>query len=340
MCHLALALNAHPDYPFVLCSNRDEFSDRPFSPPRVREDGTLYAMDDRSQGTWLGIHVHNGHFATLTNIGGRGGPGGVSRGALTRAFVESPSRARARLEGGAAYRYKGFNLLWCENIRAPSPVVSYLSNCDPDNPAPARPPVTRRVHASTPAGLVIGLGNDLLGDEHVKSPRVCAHVRERLARAPRASAGERETPRARVTALQDALIEGLCERSLGDATLGATLEKFFRWSRSRRLQPGARTTLVITPALAMLTLASLGPSLPSLLLAVTLGLALGLLHHVKMQHLFVDVPAGRRRWTTVAQTVIVVDRHGVIHFAQRRTTLGLRRAGPWRRFQLAPPRSS
>ncbi len=95
---------------------------------------------------------------------------------------------------------------------------------------------------------------------------------------------------------------------------------------------------MITPALALLALAWLGPSLASLLLASCLGLSLGLLHHVKMQHLFVDVPAGRRRWTTVAQTVIVVDRHGVIHFAQRRTSAGPRRAGAWRRFQLAPPR--
>ncbi|MCB9751115.1 MAG: NRDE family protein [Myxococcales bacterium] len=336
MCHLVLALNAHPDLPFALCSNRDEFSDRPFTDPAAHAGGGVYSVDTRSRGTWLGVHAVAGHFAALTNIGGRGGRGGVSRGALTRAFIESPARAEALLRGPAVYRYKGFNLLWSADIRAARPTVHYVTNCDPDDRARGGSPRVHELRADDDAGLIVGLGNDLLGDEHVKSPRVEAHTRAVLRRAPVAAADEPALPPARIDALRDALVEVFCERTLDGAPRGATLEKFLRWSRRRRLQPGARTALVAAPALWLIA-ASARRAAPTRLLAALLGLGMGYAHHRRMQHLFVDVPAGARRWTTVAQTVVLVDRHGVIHFHQRRTLAGPARAGPWSRFRLRPP---
>jgi uncharacterized protein with NRDE domain len=77
----------------------------------------LCGRDLRSAGTWIGVHtttgissalLHHpvgsvailtrevlwamaGDFAGLTNIGGRGGPGGISRGKLVLDFILDPS---------------------------------------------------------------------------------------------------------------------------------------------------------------------------------------------------------------------------------------------------------
>ena len=39
--------------------------------PRQVGSEVVCGIDERSGGTWLGVHARRGHFATLTNIGGR-----------------------------------------------------------------------------------------------------------------------------------------------------------------------------------------------------------------------------------------------------------------------------
>lgn len=80
MCLIGIALNIHPDYPFVLVSNRDEFEvrghffclffhsqregggvqNRASTSPNVGEDGVLCGRDLRSHGTWIGLHTGTG----------------------------------------------------------------------------------------------------------------------------------------------------------------------------------------------------------------------------------------------------------------------------------------
>lgn len=70
MCLAAIALDQHPDFPFVCIANRDEFHARPSETLKAWPEfnPTLYAGQDlQSGGTWLGVDEH-GHFALLTNV--------------------------------------------------------------------------------------------------------------------------------------------------------------------------------------------------------------------------------------------------------------------------------
>lgn len=71
MC-IVLTTTNHPDYPFVLLSNRDEFYKRPTMPANFRDIGNdvklLSPLDLARQehGTWIGVTT-NGKIAVLVN---------------------------------------------------------------------------------------------------------------------------------------------------------------------------------------------------------------------------------------------------------------------------------
>lgn len=71
MC-IAIATTNHPDYPFILLSNRDEFFKRPTMPAHFRDVGNgvklLSPLDLARQehGTWIGVTT-NGKIAVLVN---------------------------------------------------------------------------------------------------------------------------------------------------------------------------------------------------------------------------------------------------------------------------------
>ncbi|MGB6136769.1 MAG: NRDE family protein [Shewanella sp.] len=69
MCILFVAIDAHPDYPLIVCANRDEFHHRATEPAyRWPTIPTIYAGQDKlAGGTWLGVN-ELGQFAGLTNI--------------------------------------------------------------------------------------------------------------------------------------------------------------------------------------------------------------------------------------------------------------------------------
>ena len=69
MCILFLAINQHPDYPMIICANRDEFHQRPTKEAHYWEDkeGILAGRDLQAGGSWLGIN-RKGQFAAITNI--------------------------------------------------------------------------------------------------------------------------------------------------------------------------------------------------------------------------------------------------------------------------------
>ena len=112
MCLAAIAIDAHPDFPFICLANRDEFHDRPTAPLHAWElkAGTLYAGEDlQSGGTWLGVGS-NAEFALLTNVRNSilNMPGTApSRGALVVNAIlngHGPSEAES-------VHYAGFNLI-------------------------------------------------------------------------------------------------------------------------------------------------------------------------------------------------------------------------------------
>jgi uncharacterized protein with NRDE domain len=116
MCLILLALQQHSSYRLVLAANRDEYYDRPSSPPTFWSEAPdlLAGKDLKSGGTWLGI-TKKGRIAAVTNYRDpastkRNAP---SRGWLVRDFLLGKDGAedyliKVRQE---AKKYNGFNLV-------------------------------------------------------------------------------------------------------------------------------------------------------------------------------------------------------------------------------------
>ncbi|SER40548.1 NRDE family protein [Salisediminibacterium halotolerans] len=72
MCLIGIAKDAHPDYPFMLWANRDEFYHRPakeLHKQPLNETFMLAGKDLEAGGTWLGIRP-DGEIAAVTNVRG------------------------------------------------------------------------------------------------------------------------------------------------------------------------------------------------------------------------------------------------------------------------------
>ena len=68
MCILFIAVEQHPDYPVIICANRDEFHQRPTQNMHWwPERKVLAGKDLQAQGTWLGLSP-GGDFSALTNF--------------------------------------------------------------------------------------------------------------------------------------------------------------------------------------------------------------------------------------------------------------------------------
>ncbi|ODV74200.1 uncharacterized protein CYBJADRAFT_166911 [Cyberlindnera jadinii NRRL Y-1542] len=100
MCIL-LITNAHPQFPFILCSNRDEFLARPThtAHQHVYNGMAVFSPQDLARvdhGTWIALNPQTGQLAVLVNY--REGPkltvNPVSRGVLPLEYVTSLKRSR------------------------------------------------------------------------------------------------------------------------------------------------------------------------------------------------------------------------------------------------------
>lgn len=145
MCLIVVGWQAHPAFPLVVAANRDEFYARPTAPADSWRDApaVIAGRDLQAGGTWLGVTRH-GRFAAVTNVREPGvAPGRLSRGELTRNFLQSEQSAvdyLAELERSA---YSGFNLLLSDGQ-----ALCYASN---------RGPVAQRLEPG-----IYGLSNHLL----------------------------------------------------------------------------------------------------------------------------------------------------------------------------------
>jgi uncharacterized protein with NRDE domain len=118
MCLIVVALGRHPDLPFVLAGNRDEFHARPTLAAHRWDDrpGILGGRDVEKGGTWLGVATR-GAIATVTNYRdpSRRRPDARSRGLLVSDFLADPDRSTAMqyVESRVAEgdRHDGFNLI-------------------------------------------------------------------------------------------------------------------------------------------------------------------------------------------------------------------------------------
>lgn len=155
MCLLAIAFNHRPDISLAVCSNRDEFYQRPTLPVHWWQDMPVLAGRDKQEGgTWMGLS-RSGRFAAVTNFRDLTKPGfhearPKSRGNLVTDFLCSQASAQSWADSvlGDFDLYGGFNLLiydgeqllylnnFNNQIRSLEPGTYALSNHLLDSPWP------------------------------------------------------------------------------------------------------------------------------------------------------------------------------------------------------------
>ncbi|RMF43227.1 MAG: hypothetical protein D6753_05690 [Planctomycetota bacterium] len=119
MCILAVLYRLVPESPILVAANREEYYDRPTSPPSIQsgKPRVLCGVDQRAGGTWLGVNQH-GMFVGLTNRRGNVDPiGARSRGLLAREVLRCTS-ARSAVDKAVdelmTHRFEGLNLVVCD----------------------------------------------------------------------------------------------------------------------------------------------------------------------------------------------------------------------------------
>ena len=164
MCLVALAWKAHPEFPLILSTNRDEFFERPSATLHQWESGFYGGKDLRSGGTWMGFHP-NGRWALLTNYRDFNNPRSarISRGKLVQSFLENEMDPESYLQALVPnlHLYDGFNLLVSDGDR-----VFYLSNY-----AAGIQEIRQGIH---------GLSNALINDPWPKVELAKQQLREQL----------------------------------------------------------------------------------------------------------------------------------------------------------------
>jgi uncharacterized protein with NRDE domain len=145
MCLAVFAWQAHPDYPLVLASNRDEFYTRGTRPAAWwgQSVSLLAGRDEEAGGAWLGIN-RRGRFALVTNVRAPSerNPHAPSRGHLVVAALQAQEAAPdwITLQAPRASVYNGFNLLVGE-ARLHGGALHYFSNRATDGPRTLDPGV-------------------------------------------------------------------------------------------------------------------------------------------------------------------------------------------------------
>jgi len=148
MC-IAILSTAHPDYPFILLNNRDEYLHRPtaeatwWSPPDNQVLGG-YDLHRPAHGTWLGV-TRQGRLAVLTNYREEDETiiaGARSRGLIPNAWLKSdPSKgesteefAKRMIEEDGVQGVGGFSLCYgfMQDVVKGGKGLAIVSNRTPD----------------------------------------------------------------------------------------------------------------------------------------------------------------------------------------------------------------
>lgn len=150
MCLILFGWDAHPDFQFVLASNRDEFFERPSEPMHWWDDvPVLGGRDLTAGGSWLTLSA-SGRFSAVTNVRDFTRPetGTRSRGQIPVGFSAGTEPPGEYLAGLPADEFTGYNALatdldtlwWANNFAgAALPLVAGVygvSNAALDTPWP------------------------------------------------------------------------------------------------------------------------------------------------------------------------------------------------------------
>lgn len=135
MCVVALARNAHPDWPLILVGNRDEFHARPAAALAEWTDGSgiVAGRDLQAGGTWLGVHRPSGRVVVVTNVrGAMPDPAKESRGQLVLDMLRGEGRFANPRETDLD-RFNAFNLFAVDGAarlltNRPQPLIAPLGD--------------------------------------------------------------------------------------------------------------------------------------------------------------------------------------------------------------------
>lgn len=122
MCILFIAVKQHPDYPVIICANRDEFHQRPTQNMHWwTEPNILAGKDLQAGGTWLGLNTE-GDFAALTNFRRPESfdKNKRSRGELVVQALSNSTLKTKQYLADKAIKYNDFNLVFgpLDNLQA------------------------------------------------------------------------------------------------------------------------------------------------------------------------------------------------------------------------------
>lgn len=149
MCIAVFLWQAHPQYPFLLLLNRDEFHSRPTEPLSWWPGETILGgRDGLCGGTWL-ASTKNGRLAFLTNFREiENLPHPKTRGDLPLHFLQSNKSPHEFAEEllKEAHQYNGFNLILADIYT--SSMVNVFNR-----PKPGYVSVTPGIHVLTNAAL-------------------------------------------------------------------------------------------------------------------------------------------------------------------------------------------
>ncbi|KAF2761265.1 DUF833-domain-containing protein [Pseudovirgaria hyperparasitica] len=184
MC-IAVITTAHPEYPFILLDNRDEYLSRPTAAARWWDSPSSQVLGGfdlyhKAHGTWLGI-TRQGRVAVLTNYREENQPilpSGRSRGEVVNGWLESPPSqhidtehyARHVVENdGGVQGMGGFSLMYgrIQDVIKTGTGLAILSNRTPD--------VKGLIWLAQKPGETRAMSNSFFGD--VSWPKVtnCEH---------------------------------------------------------------------------------------------------------------------------------------------------------------------
>ena len=118
MCILFFAIKKHPQFPVIICANRDEFHQRPTQamhwwPENDNQNTLLAGKDLQAGGTWLGLN-QQGRFSALTNFRQPQlfDNKKQSRGDLVIQALAKRNDEITELLAKSVHHYNGFNLVF------------------------------------------------------------------------------------------------------------------------------------------------------------------------------------------------------------------------------------
>jgi len=322
MCLIGFALRAHPDFPFILCSNRDEFLARSAlaTSPSVNENTkVLCGIDTKAGGTWIGLNTQKGYFSALTNVGAAIGK--LSRGLLVNHFLVKQSQELLESRND----YGGFNLIF-GNIFTSNPQINYVTNGKISDKLQSEPEII------TLQDGVFAIGNDLFEKEYVKVPNLQSKMKDVLGTFSKSTTSQELS----IQNLRNQLAQILTDRR-SQFPIMSCLSKYFSIFK-RPVQPGLLFGLSLGLILSLFLFLLFGLDW-KILLGMIIGLSLGFWYHMELQQTFVKLNIPFCRYGTVSQTIIISTRNGPTYYFFRKTSdkvTGTGEAGEWISFQIDP----